>query len=77
MALSRRGRLIVARHEVPCPKGRQIERANNAKVGPLYHVSIARSNFCAAIGASFTRSASRPFRANSFILRVPRVETLG
>jgi hypothetical protein len=27
------------------PKGRQIERTNNAKVGPIEHVSIAHSNF--------------------------------
>jgi hypothetical protein len=59
-------------------KGRQIEHTNNAKAGSkLSHVSIAHSNFCAAIGARFIWSASRPFRANSFILRALRVETLG
>jgi hypothetical protein len=31
--------------------------------------------FGAAIDAGFMRSASRPFRANSFVLRIPRVET--
>jgi hypothetical protein len=59
-------------------KERQIERTNNAKERSNCSTSQLRALiFGAAIAASFIRSASRPFRANSLILTVPRVETLG
>ena len=44
----------------------------------LSHVPIAHSDFCAATGASFIWYPHlSPLQGEPFILRVPRVETLG
>jgi hypothetical protein len=52
-------------------KGRQIQRTNNVKAESIVGRLDCAFNFRAAISARFILSASRPFRANSFILRFP------
>jgi hypothetical protein len=73
--------LGIARQERRALKGRQIERPNKAEANPivqLSHVPIVYSDFCAAIGASFIWYPHLlPLPGETFILRVPRVETLG
>ncbi len=62
-------------------KGRQIERPNKAEAGPMVQLSqvpIAHSDFCVATGASFIWYPHlSPLQGEPFILRIPRVETLG
>jgi hypothetical protein len=43
----------------------------------LNHVPIGYSDFYAAIGASFWYLHPSPLQGELFIMRVPRVETLG
>ena len=70
--------LGIVHQERRAMKGRQIERPNKAEVGQLSHVPVAHSDFCEAIGATLIGYLHlSPLQGEPFILRIPRVETLG